>query len=132
MALRDIESQLLALSLADKARAFRLLLDSFRQADMSTELFDPSSWNTQQLIVNLCRLDQGIEKTPGICGGDACIASTRIPVWVLVQARNLGSSEAELLENYPTLTAADLTNAWTYAAAYPEEIAQAIHENDAA
>ncbi|NEO64576.1 MAG: DUF433 domain-containing protein, partial [Moorea sp. SIO4G2] len=35
----------------------------------------------------------GIEKTPGVCGGDARIANTRIPVWVLVQARNLGSSQ---------------------------------------
>jgi uncharacterized protein (DUF433 family) len=24
----------------------------------------------------------GIERTPGVCGGDACIAGTRIPVWV--------------------------------------------------
>lgn len=71
----------------------------------------------------------GIEKVPGVCGGDARIANTRIPVWVLVHARTLGNSEAELLENYPSLTATDLTNAWTYAAAYPEEIAQAIQEN---
>ncbi|WP_445242043.1 DUF433 domain-containing protein [Microcoleus sp. LEGE 07076] len=23
-------------------------------------------------------------KTPGLCGGDACIGNTRIPVWSLV------------------------------------------------
>jgi competence transcription factor ComK len=32
--------------------------------------------------------------------------------------------------NYPTLTASDLVNAWTYAAAHPEEIEAAIQAND--
>ena len=40
---------------------------------------------------------RGIERTPGVCGGDACLLRTRIPVWVLVRARLLGSSESELL-----------------------------------
>ncbi len=38
----------------------------------------------------------GIESRPGICGGEPCIVRTRIPVWVLEQARRLGTSEAEL------------------------------------
>ena len=38
----------------------------------------------------------GIETNPNVCGGEACILRTRIPVWVLEQARRLGSSEAEL------------------------------------
>ncbi|HLW67594.1 MAG TPA: DUF433 domain-containing protein [Gemmataceae bacterium] len=25
-----------------------------------------------------------VRKTPGVCGGDACIRNTRIPVWLLV------------------------------------------------
>jgi uncharacterized protein (DUF433 family) len=25
-----------------------------------------------------------ITKTPGICGGDACVRGTRIPVWLLL------------------------------------------------
>jgi hypothetical protein len=29
----------------------------------------------------------GIEKTPSVCGGEATIVRTRIPVWVLEQAR---------------------------------------------
>ena len=32
----------------------------------------------------------GIEKTPGVCGGDPCIRQTRIPVWLLEQLRRLG------------------------------------------
>jgi uncharacterized protein (DUF433 family) len=74
----------------------------------------------------------GIEKAPSICGGDARIANTRIPVWVIVQARNLGNTEAEILANYPSLNTTDLANAWTYATANPVEIAQAIQEHEAA
>lgn len=46
----------------------------------------------------------GIEGRPGVCGGEPCIVRTRIPVWVLEQARRLGTSEAELLRIYPTLS----------------------------
>jgi uncharacterized protein (DUF433 family) len=42
----------------------------------------------------------------------------------------LGASDAIILESFPDLTAADLVNAWAYADAYPEEIEQAIKEND--
>ncbi len=45
----------------------------------------------------------GIESKPGVCGGEPCIVRTRIPVWLLEQARRLGTSEAELLHSYPTL-----------------------------
>jgi uncharacterized protein (DUF433 family) len=49
----------------------------------------------------------GIESTPNVCDGEPCIVRTRIPVWVLVQARNLGMSEAAILESYPTLPLAE-------------------------
>ena len=39
----------------------------------------------------------GIEGRPDVSGGEACIVRTRIPVWVLEQARRLGVSEADLL-----------------------------------
>lgn len=76
--------------------------------------------------------DAGIESTPGVCGGEPCIVRTRIPVWVLVHARNLGTSEAELLRCYPTLRAEDLANAWAYYRAHNDEIDQHIHDNEAA
>jgi uncharacterized protein (DUF433 family) len=44
--------------------------------------------------------------------------------------RRLGASDGIILESFPDLTAADLVNAWAYADAYPEEIEQAIREND--
>ena len=71
-----------------------------------------------------------ITKIPDICGGDACIRGHRIPVWVLVGYRKLGLSDPEVLRNYPTLTLDDLQAAWEYAAAHPEEIEQAIRENE--
>lgn len=55
---------------------------------------------------------------------------TRIPIWVLVSYRQLGVRDSEQLYNYPTLTAADLVNAWAYAAANSDEIEAAIQAND--
>jgi uncharacterized protein (DUF433 family) len=74
----------------------------------------------------------GIESVPGVSGGKPCVVRTRIPVWVLVQARRLGTSEADLLRAYPTLRAEDLTNAWAFYRAHREEIEQQIRENEAA
>ena len=74
----------------------------------------------------------GIESTPGVCGGEPRIVRTRIPVWVLVQFRKLGSSEADLLHCYPTLRAEDLINAWAYYRSHRHEIERQIIENETA
>ena len=74
----------------------------------------------------------GIESRPDVNGGEPCIVRTRIPVWVLVQARQLGASESDLLRDYPALRAEDLANTWAYARAHREEIEQQISENEAA
>ncbi|WP_157871910.1 DUF29 family protein [Gloeothece verrucosa] len=67
-----------------------------------------------------------IQKTPGVCGGNARIRDTRIPVWTLVSFREQGVSEEELLKNYPELNQEDLEAAWTYYANNKAEIAQII------
>jgi uncharacterized protein (DUF433 family) len=74
----------------------------------------------------------GIDTDPKVSGGEACIVRTRIPVWVLEQARRLGTSEADLLRSYPTLRAEDLANAWAYVRAHKDEIDHQISENEAA
>jgi len=74
----------------------------------------------------------GIDSISGVCGGEPCIVRTRIPVWVLVQARRLGTSEADLLRSYPTLRAEDLANAWAYFRSHRDEIEQQIRENEVA
>jgi uncharacterized protein (DUF433 family) len=106
MTLKELEPQLLALSDDEKAKVVQLL--------------------SQKNVP----LGRGIEKTPQICGGSACIANTRITVWGLVEARQIGYSEADLLISYPSLSATDLANAWAYAAAFPEEIETEIQENN--
>jgi len=54
----------------------------------------------------------GIDTRPDVGGGEPCIVRTRIPVWLLEQARRLGTSEQGLLAAYPNLRAEDLVNAW--------------------
>jgi uncharacterized protein (DUF433 family) len=74
----------------------------------------------------------GIDSVSGVCGGEPCIVRTRIPVWMLVHARYLRTSEADLLRCYPTLRAEDLANAWAYFRSHRQEIEQQIRENEAA
>jgi uncharacterized protein (DUF433 family) len=74
----------------------------------------------------------GVESTAAVCGGEACVVRTRIPVWLLEHARRLGVSEGELLRSYPTLRADDLTNAWAYVRVHRDEIDEAIRANEEA
>jgi uncharacterized protein (DUF433 family) len=107
MTLKELEHQLLALSDNEKVQIVQLL------SQPQTSLM------------------QGIEKTPGVCGGSACIAGSRITVWGLVESRRIGYSEADLLTSYPTLSATNLANAWAYATAFSDEIEAEIAENNA-
>jgi uncharacterized protein (DUF433 family) len=108
MTLKELKQQLLDLNIDEKVQAIQLLAQSLG-----------SNW-------------QGIEKTHRVCGGEACIAKTRIPVWVMIEARRLGYSDRDLLTSYPTIKATDLANAWNYAEAHAEEIELAIERNEAA
>lgn len=86
----------------------------------------------QWIAQDLGGLFPGIEHSPNIMGGEARIARTRIPVWLLVQARQLGSTEADILHSYPSLRAIDLANAWAYARVHADEIERDILENETA
>lgn len=108
MTIQEVESQLEQLNRSEKARVLgRLALD-------------------------LAHTWPGIEKTPGVNGGDACIVRTRIPVWTLEGYRRLGWNDEQILANFPTLRAADLLYAWLYAEANKQEIEQALHEQETA
>lgn len=72
----------------------------------------------------------GIDFQPDVCGGSARIIRTRIPIWLLEALRRSGRSEAELLADYPTLSAEDLTNAWQYARRHLEEMNREIAANE--
>jgi uncharacterized protein (DUF433 family) len=84
----------------------------------------------QWIVRDLGEAFPGIESRQGVCGGEPCIVRTRIPVWILVQARRLGMSEGDILSSYPTLRAEDLVNAWAYFRAYRDEIEMQIRENE--
>jgi uncharacterized protein (DUF433 family) len=84
----------------------------------------------QRILRGLDSTFHGIEIDPGICGGDPYIAHTRIPVWILVNFRQSGMSEIELLKNYPSLSASDLANAWAYYYAHRAEIENQIMQNE--
>ena len=74
----------------------------------------------------------GIDLTDGVSGGEPCIARTRIPVWILEQARRSGANEVELLRSYVGLRAQDLANAWAYVRAHRDQIEAQIRDSDAA
>lgn len=54
----------------------------------------------QKLAAQIGGVVPGIDTDPAVCGGEACIARTRVPVWLLARARQLGASEASLLAAY--------------------------------
>ncbi len=93
-----------------------------------------SSHEIQQLLQRMVGEGKaefpGIEKTPGVCGGRACIIRTRIPVWSLVKWKSMGVSDAKLLEIYPSLRYQDLTNAWAYYRTHKAEIDFDVRENE--
>ncbi|MCQ3938169.1 MAG: hypothetical protein DPW18_14130 [Chloroflexi bacterium] len=107
MSIQSLEPQISRLSRAEKAELLQRLAQEIGNA-----------W-------------AGIEKTEGVSGGEACIVRTRIPVWTLENYRRLGWTDAAILENFPSLRAADLVNAWAYADAHQEEMDNAIQKNQA-
>jgi uncharacterized protein (DUF433 family) len=119
--------------MAQYARGMALMAN-FQQVEQWLDALTPDE--RAQLIVTVARglgdAASGIDRDPAICGGEPCIIRTRIPVWVLVQSRRLGMSEAEILRSYPTLRAQDLVNAWAYEELHQEEIDRQIIENEEA
>jgi uncharacterized protein (DUF433 family) len=103
MTLKDLESQLLVLSRPEKEHIIQLLTQSLA--------------NTPA-------------ETAAISSGSAKIANTQIAVWELVNAKQLGCSDVDLLQIYPQLTSTDLANAWEYAETHYDEISQILQEID--
>lgn len=74
MTAQELEAQLLSLTAVEKIEAIRILTQNINQNS------------------------RVITKNPGVMGGDACIAGTRIPVWLLVNYRSQGANDADILE----------------------------------
>lgn len=63
-----------------------------------------------------------VTKTPGVCGGKACIDGARIRVNNVVFLHKDGANDAKILEAYPELTLAQIHAALAYYYANREEI----------
>ena len=73
MTITELKVNLASLTIADKAAAIEILLQTLTNGSL------------------------GIKKTPGWCGGDAGVSNTRIPVWSLVGDRRLGADDGIIL-----------------------------------
>jgi type III restriction enzyme len=80
---------------------------------------------------NLKTTGSWVQKTPGVCGGSACIRNTRITVWGLVNSRRLGAADEQILENIVGLTPEDIQAALDYYRKHPAEIDDDIRINEA-
>jgi uncharacterized protein (DUF433 family) len=106
MTLKDLESKLIALTSAEKQQVIQFLTQSLES--MPPEIAKPLE----------------------ISRGEARIGNTQIAVWEVVNAKDIGYSDEDILQAYPQLTRTDLATAWDYAAAHPQEIALALQEID--
>ena len=70
-----------------------------------------------------------IQKTAGVCGGNACVRDTRITVWGLVEWRRLGLSDERIIEIIDCLTRDDLAAAREYYRLNQGEIDEEIRLN---
>lgn len=74
-----------------------------------------------------------ITKTPGVCGGKACIDDTRIRVNNVVWLHKEGVAPGQILERYPDLSLAQVHAALAYYYDHVEEIeAELANEEQAA
>jgi uncharacterized protein (DUF433 family) len=71
-----------------------------------------------------------ITKTPGVCGGRACVAGTRVTVWGLVAYHRRGLGEDAISAAVPGLTRQQLAAALRYANENADEIDRDIRENE--
>ena len=83
------------------------------------------------MATNLKSTSGRVRKTPGVCGGRACIRTTRISVWGLVNSRLQGVADDQILDGIAGLTLEDLQAAWEYYGSHRAEIDEDIRANEA-
>ncbi len=70
-----------------------------------------------------------IELTPGLCGGRAHLAGTRVPVHRIARYHQLDYSPEEILSLLNSLSLSQIYAAITCALANPEEIQASLRED---
>ena len=75
---------------------------------------------------------RNVEKVPGICGGRAVIAGTRVRVSIILGCSRLGMTVEEIIQSYPHLRSSDVYDALAYAAEHRDEIEADLAADDEA
>jgi type III restriction enzyme len=88
------------------------------------------AWEVLLMATETTTKKSWVQKTPGVCGGRACIRNSRITVWGLVNSRRLGATDDQILQNIVGLMPADIQVAWDYYRTHPAEIDEDIRENE--
>lgn len=84
---------------------------------------------TNELFGQKAIEEPGIAQSDDICGDSARIANTRISVWSIVESKQLGMSDKDILESFPALSLTDIENSLLYYAKNREEIESDIEQN---
>ena len=91
-------------------------------------------WNVQNQIFNtmfaISLISLKIQKTPGVCGGRACVGNTRIPVWTLIGFLYQGATDDDMIRAYPALTVDHLNLVREYYKTHRAEIDRDIREQE--
>lgn len=69
-----------------------------------------------------------IQRTPGVCGGRACVGNTRIPVWTLISFLQQGATDEDVIQAYPALAVDHLNLVREYYETHRAEIDCDIRE----
>ena len=76
-------------------------------------------------------LAQRITRTPGVCGGKACIAGSRIRVMdIIIWYEHQGMTPDEIIFQFPDLKLSDVHIALAYYYDHLEEIREDMRRND--
>jgi uncharacterized protein (DUF433 family) len=68
----------------------------------------------------LRKAEDVVVEDPEVLHGEPCLKGTRMPVYLVAEMREGGTSVDEMLRSYPSLTADLIEKASIYAAAYPK------------
>ncbi len=77
-------------------------------------------------------ITERVSKTPGVCGGKACIAGHRIRVMdIVIRYEHMGMSADEIVADLPTISLSDVHSAMAYYYDHIEEIREEMeHEQE--
>ena len=71
-----------------------------------------------------------IEKRPGVCGGRAVIAGTRIRASLILGWHRQGLTVEEIVKQYPHIRPSDVHDALAYAFDHPTEMHADLSDDD--